>query len=265
MGSVQMRNKYELIELKIIDQEAYIRLNRPQSLNALNSTMIQEFVDCLKALSHNEQVKVVIIQGNESAFSSGGDIKEMLTIRGEEPFAAVMGNINDMMTILYEMPKLTIAAVEGAAAGLGLSIALAADHVICHDKSKLAMNFIGIGLIPDGGGHFFLQRRIGEEKAKKLIWEGKMLTAAEAKQIGLIDETTDDLQAAVKSQLAKWKSKPLLAMIETKNVYTQLHREQLKQTLALETKGQWKMRQTADHQEGIKAFVEKREPQFIGG
>lgn len=260
-----MENKYELIELEVIDQEAYIRLNRPQSLNALNATMIQELVDCLKTISSNDQVKVVILQGNDSDFSSGGDIKEMLTIHGEEPFAAVMENINDMMTILYEMPKLTIAAVEGAAAGLGLSLALAADHIICHDKSKLAMNFIGIGLMPDGGGHFFLQRRIGEEKAKKLIWEGKMLTAEEAKHIGLIDEITDYLQAAVKSRLEKWKRKPLLAMIETKNVYTQLHREQLKQILALETKGQWKMRQTVDHQEGIKAFVEKREPHFIGG
>ncbi|MDQ0174802.1 enoyl-CoA hydratase [Bacillus chungangensis] len=260
-----MRNMYELIELEVIDQEAYIKLNRPQSLNALNSTMIQEIVDCLKTISCNDQVKVVILQGNDNAFSAGGDIKEMLTIQGEEPFAAVMKNINDMMTILYEMPKLTIAAVEGAAAGLGLSLALAADHIICHDKSKLAMNFIGIGLMPDGGGHFFLKRRIGEEKAKKLIWEGKILTAAEAKHIGLIDETTDYLQTAVKNRLEKWKRKPLLAMIETKNVYTQLHREQLRQTLALETKGQWKMRQTVDHQEGIKAFVEKREPHFIGG
>ena len=93
-----------------------------------------------------------------------------------------------LLLLLYSMPKLTISAVYGAAAGLGFSLALATDHIIADKTSKLAMNFIGIGLIPDGGSHFFLEKRLGETKAKQVIWDGKMMNADEALELGLIEE-----------------------------------------------------------------------------
>ncbi|MGV3465102.1 MAG: enoyl-CoA hydratase [Heyndrickxia sp.] len=255
---------YETVVVNVNEDTATVTFNRPDSLNALNSVLIKELNKALQELSLNESIKIVVLKGEGRAFSSGGDIKEMLQLSGKEQFFSVMEQINNLVKTVYTMPKLTIAAVNGAAAGLGLSLALAADYVICQDNSKLAMNFIGIGLVPDGGGHFHLERRIGEEKAKKLIWEGKVLSGQEAQEAGIIDEVVGDVVEAVQKQINLWKTKPMLAMIETKKIFSSLNRDKLTTILELETNAQWKMRQTYDHQEGIKAFVEKRGPQFLG-
>ncbi|MGE8205114.1 enoyl-CoA hydratase [Heyndrickxia sp. NPDC080065] len=255
---------YQSIETELKGNIAYIRFNRPKSLNALNTEMIKELVACLNEIKMNTGIQIVVLQGNETGFSSGGDIKEMLQLAGQEQFFVIMDQINELITTLYTMPKLTIAAINGAAAGLGLSIALATDHIISDINSKFAMNFIGIGLVPDGGGHFLLELRIGENKAKKLIWDGKVLTAKEAYELELIDEVADQVQVALVNKINLWKSKPLAAMIETKQIYVELKRQSLLKAFELEKNAQWKMRQTIDHKEGIKAFVEKRKPNFIG-
>lgn len=255
---------YETVVVNFNEDTATVTFNRPDSLNALNSVLIKELNEALKELSLNEAIKIVVLKGEGRAFSSGGDIKEMPQLSGKDQFFSIMEQINSLVTTVYTMPKLTIAAVNGGAAGLGLSLALVADYVICHEDSKLAMNFIGIGLVPDGGGHFHLERRIGEEKAKKLIWEGKVLNSNEAKKIDIIDEVAKDMNSAVQNQIKAWKTKPILAMIETKKIFTALNNQKLTTILELETNAQWKMRQTYDHEEGIKAFVEKRQPNFLG-
>lgn len=259
-----MNAVYETVIVQMNGNVATVIFNRPDSLNALNMVLIKELNQVLTELSVNETIKIVVLKGEGRAFSSGGDIKEMLQLSGKEQFFNIMEQINNLVTTLYTMPKLTIAAVNGAAAGLGLSLALATDAMICHENSKLAMNFIGIGLVPDGGGHFHLERRIGEEKAKQLIWEGKVLSSMEAKEIGIMDQVVMDLDTALQNQIKNWQGKPLLAMIETKKILTALNRDKLTNILELETKAQWKMRQTYDHQEGINAFVEKRKPDFLG-
>ena len=142
--------------------------------------------------------------------------------------------------------------------------ALATDYIIANASSKLAMNFIGIGLIPDGGGHFFMKLRVGETKAKQLIWEGKPLRAAEALELGLIDEVTEDLTEAVNRKVSEWQKKPLQAMIKTKKIYAEENRVSLIKFLELEKVAQSRMRETADHKEGIQAFLEKRPAQFTG-
>lgn len=259
-----MNGAHETVVVNLSEDTATVTFNRPDSLNALNSVLIKELNEALQELSLNEAVKIVVLKGEGRAFSSGGDIKEMLQLSGKDQFFSIMEQIKSLVTTVYTMPKLTIAAVNGAAAGLGLSLALAADYVICHENSKLAMNFIGIGLVPDGGGHFHLERRIGEEKAKQLIWEGKVLNSHEAQETGIIDEVVEEIDEAVRKQIKMWKTKPMLAMIETKKIFTTFNRDKLTAILKLETNAQWKMRQTYDHQEGIKAFAEKRKPQFLG-
>jgi len=243
---------------------ATVQMNRPESLNALNKEMIKGLTARLKEISLSDDIDIVILTGNDRAFSSGGDIKMMLEPTNESDFLYMMDCVNELVMTIYSLPKISISAISGAAAGLGLSLALATDYILADEKSKLAMNFIGIGLIPDGAAHFFLEQKIGEDKAKQLIWEGKTLTAAEALQIGLIHEVTPNYLEALEAKKQEYLQKPIQAMIKTKKILAEKNRPQLLKIVELEKYAQHKMRQTEDHQEGIRSFIEKRKPEFKG-
>ncbi len=244
---------------------ATVSLNRPEVLNALNKEMLVELNKELKALSLDEEITIIILKGNGNGFCSGGDIKSMFNLGNEKDFYGIMDCINELAMAMYTMPKLTIAAVHGAAAGLGFSLALATDCIIAEQKSKLAMNFIGIGLIPDGGGHFFLERRLGELRAQEVIWEGSVMNAEQASEIGLVDVVAqDNLEDEIRRKVEEWQAKPILSMIRTKKILAETNRPKLLKMLELEKHSQFVMRQTEDHAEGIQAFIEKRKPNFKG-
>lgn len=243
---------------------AIVELNRPEVLNAMDITMLHELNEVLAQVAKSA-AEVVILTGSGRGFSAGGDIKSMLLEVNEDAFSPIMDMITGMMVTLYTMPKLVISAVHGPAAGLGFSFALAADYLVASSSAKFAMNFIGIGLIPDGGGHFFVEKRLGSEKAKQLIWEGKTQLAEEALAAGLIDEVTNqDVLTRAKEIATEWHTKPIRAMIETKVIYAKANLSRLEQILALEKVGQSAMRKSEDHQEGIRAFIEKRPPVYKG-
>jgi 2-(1,2-epoxy-1,2-dihydrophenyl)acetyl-CoA isomerase len=253
------------VNLVVDGRVATVEMNRPEALNALDSELIKGLVSTLKEISESDEIDIVVLTGKGKAFSAGGDIKTMLSNMNEQDFFPIMDWICELVVTLYSMPKLTISAVSGAAAGLGFSLALASDYIIADKTSKLAMNFIGIGLIPDGGAHFFLEKKLGETKAKQIIWDGKMMGAEEAYNVGLIQEIADEgLHEALEARIADWLNRPVQAMIKTKKILAEKNRPQLLKILELEKHGQQKMRETADHQEGIKAFLEKRRPKFIG-
>lgn len=254
----------DVVLVNVNGRVATVRLNRPESLNSLNVELIKGLTTKLKEISITDDIDVVVLTGSERAFSSGGDIKMMLQETNESDFLNVMDSINELVMALYSLPKLTISAVSGSAAGLGLSLALATDYILADEKSKLAMNFIGIGLVPDGGAHFFLEKKLGEDRAKQLIWEGKVMTADEAFQKGLIHEVAPNYLDALNQKLEGYLKKPLQAMIKTKKILVEKNRPQLLKILELEKYAQHKMRQTEDHQEGIRAFLEKRKPHFKG-
>jgi 2-(1,2-epoxy-1,2-dihydrophenyl)acetyl-CoA isomerase len=257
--------KTETVKVSVEGKVATVELNRPESLNALDLEMIRGLAWNLKELCNSDEAEIIVLKGAGRAFSSGGDIKTMLAGSNESDFYGIMESINELVTTLYSMPKLTISAINGAAAGLGFSLAMATDYIMADPDSKLAMNFIGIGLIPDGGGHFFMKKRLGETKAKHHIWEGKPMTAAQALEMGLIDEVIEgDMNEAVANKLDEWQQKPLQAMIKTKKIYAEENRASLLKFLELEKFAQYKMRQTQDHKEGIQAFLEKRKPNFTG-
>jgi 2-(1,2-epoxy-1,2-dihydrophenyl)acetyl-CoA isomerase len=255
---------YETIQCHLAERVAKITLNRPDTLNAINVTMIQELNHCLKELAANEHIQIVVLQGNGKGFSSGGDIKSMLA-SNHLNFDDVMDQISELALRLFTLPKFVIAAIHGAAAGLGFSLALNADRIIAEKDSKFAMNFIGIGLIPDGGGHYLLAQRVGVQKAKEIIWEGRVMPAEDAYLYGLVDELVEgDLQAYVDQYVKQLLRTPLLAKIETKRLMAEWKKDELQHILKREKEGQRKMRQTKDHLEGIQAFLEKRMPQFHG-
>ncbi|WP_027410327.1 enoyl-CoA hydratase [Anoxybacteroides tepidamans] len=252
----------QTVSLAFSENVAVLELNRPDSLNAMDVQMLNELVEVLQQIERSE-ASIVVVRGRGRGFSAGGDIKTMLSVDAPEKFYEVMNTIKQVITTLYTMPKIVVAAIHGPAAGLGLSFALASDYVMATKEARLAMNFIGIGLIPDGGGHFFLAKRVGVVKAKHLIWEGKQMSADEAYKHGIVDFVAEDI-AQIEQKIAEWRAKPLQAMIATKMLYADVTKDELHRVLQLETEAQQKMRQTEDHREGVRAFLEKRKPNFIG-
>ena len=259
---------FETITVERNGRLAIISLNRPQSMNAMDGVMLNELANCFEALQNESTIQVLIIKGSGKVFSAGGDIKAMLGTDGEGSFAVeeIMLDISRMIKAFYSLPMVTIAAVHGAAAGLGFSLALATDIILVEEDSKLAMNFIGIGLIPDGAGHFFMKERLGVPKAQQMIWAGEVLNGSAAKKLGLVDEVVENGTAVEQAgQLAqKLLHSPLVAMIETKKILHTQKQAELSNILEMEAEAQTRMRKTADHLEGIKAFIEKRPANFEG-
>ncbi len=257
---------YETINLEIAERKATLTLNRPQAMNAMDFTMMRELADCFEALHNEKDVQILVIKGEGKVFSAGGDVKMMGASEDFSDFGAVMGDIARLVKAYYTLPMITVAQIHGASAGLGFSLALGSDVIVAEQTSKLAMNFIGIGLIPDGAGHFFMKQRLGTVKAKQMIWEGKVLNGEEALNLGLIDHNVPEGAAstAVDQLVGKLLASPILAMIETKQILHEANLQELDLILHGESKGQVKMRHTKDHLEGIQAFVEKRTPQFTG-
>ena len=257
---------YETITLNRSERQAELVLNRPDALNAMDFTMMRELADCFESLHTQQNIQVLVIRGEGKVFSAGGDIKMMLQSDDFSDFGAIMEHITRLVKAYYTLPMLTIAQVHGAAAGLGLSLALGSDFLFSEENAKVAMNFIGIGLVPDGGGHFFMEQRLGTHKAKQQIWAGKMMTGSEAKKLGLVDEVTPDghVAEAVQQLIQKLLQAPVAAMLQTKQLLHAQHLEQLTNILEAEAVAQTKMRQSKDHLEGIQAFVQKRKPTFTG-
>ena len=257
---------YTTVELKKEGRLARLTLNRPASMNAMDSVMMKELADVFEALKSDVAVQVVLIQGAGLAFSAGGDIKEMIDPESPMDISKVMVDLSRLAKALYSLPQITIAVVHGAAAGLGFSVALGCDYIISEENSKLAMNFIGIGLVPDGAGHFFLKERIGVPEAKKLIWSGKMMNGQEALEKGLVDEMVAEGKSAEHAEIFAHKllASPISAMIATKKILHEKKTQELVSVLEMESEAQMAMRKTADHEEGIRAFVEKRKPTFTG-
>lgn len=257
---------YKTLQLEKEGRLAILTLNRPEAMNSMNEVMMQELAACLEALKVDKSAQVLLVKGEGRAFSAGGDIKAMMDTENPLNIEDAMQYLSRIALALYTLPQITIASVHGAAAGLGLSIVLGCDVVIAEVNSKLAMNFIGIGLVPDGGGHFFLKERVGIPKAKQLMWSGQLLSGKEAQKIGLVDEVSSDgLGYATATSFAqKLLQSPVAAMIASKEILHAGRLEELKSILHKEELAQTAMRKTADHLEGIQAFVEKRKPVFKG-
>lgn len=257
---------FTTIKLEKEERIATLTLNRPEAMNSMNEVMMLELAECLESLKEDTAVQVLLIKGEGRAFSAGGDIKAMIDPEIRFNIEDVMKYVSRIALALYTLPQITIASVHGAAAGIGFSLVLGCDVIIAEENSKLAMNFIGIGLVADGGGHFFLKERLGVSKAKHLIWEGRKLTGNEAKELGLVDELASDGLgwSTATSYAHKLIQSPIAAMIATKEILHAGKVKELELILEKEAVAQIAMRKTADHLEGIEAFVEKRQPAFSG-
>lgn len=182
-----------LITLDVSAGVATLRFNRPEKRNAFSDAMRTEFIEALEYVATDTAIKAVILTGAGSTFCAGGDISGMRQ-RLEAPAGETAFNgwsrqqrVHHAVSLLYQLPKPTIAAVNGSASGLGADTALACDFVMISEEATFAWSYILRGIIPDGGGMYFLPRRVGLPKAKELIFTGKTVRAEEALQLGIAD------------------------------------------------------------------------------
>ncbi len=248
-----------------------ITLNRPDSLNAFNEQMSIELGTALRAAARDEQIRCIVLTGAGRAFCSGQDLAEIKAHydADAEPldFAAhLRKKFNPIVSRLRSIEKPVIASVNGAAAGAGASFALACDLRICARSSYFLMAFVHVGLIPDSGATLTLLQHVGYARAAELCMLGEKLPADQALRWGLVNRVVDDEALAEEtSKLAqRLASLPTRAIGLTKRALQHAWNVTLDDQLEYEAFLQDTAGKSADHREGVVAFLEKRKPQFEG-
>jgi 2-(1,2-epoxy-1,2-dihydrophenyl)acetyl-CoA isomerase len=240
-----------------------ITLNRPDVLNAFNRALHAALLEALKE-ARDPDVRAVVITGAGRGFCAGQDLKEF----GETP------DIGDSLRATYHpnvlairaLEKPVIAAVNGACAGAGLSLACACDIRIAADGAAFVPGFVGIGLIPDAGGTYFIHRLLGAARAFEWMTSNRRLTAAEAHAWGLVSEVVeaDSLAARAAELAALYAALPTKAIGMTKRLFDHAGTARLEEQLEMEAQLQAAAAATEDFREGVAAFAEKRPPSFSG-
>lgn len=254
---------------------ALLTLNRPQKLNALTPRMLwHELPPALREVETDPEVGALVITGAGKGFSSGADVSGLnrsigTDVRTADPaFTSPepWGMRYAFIERLRNLPKPTIAAVNGVAAGAGLSIALACDLRIAGPTARFCSVFIRRGLVPDCGATFFLSRLLGTAKALEMMYTGDIIEAPEAERLGLVNQVVpaEELLGTALALASRIAKGPPVALALTKRiVYHWLERDLLAQ-LEYEAYNQRLCRETEDFKEGVRAFLEKREPEFKG-
>jgi 2-(1,2-epoxy-1,2-dihydrophenyl)acetyl-CoA isomerase len=258
------------------DGVIYLTLNRPDKLNALSDSIISGLLDNLRKAAADDNVGAVVVTGSGRGFCAGGDIGRMRERNenappGDHPSSldqriAGLRRSEEVSLLLHEIPKVTIAAVNGPAAGAGFSICLACDIRIASDQARMGTAFARVGYSGDFGGSYFLTNIVGTAKARELYFTADMLSADEALKEGVVNRVVpaasfaDEVHAFAKRiasgpRIAYSYMKANLNAAAYSDVRTMLDREALGQSLT---------GLTEDHREAVKAFLEKREPKFQG-
>jgi 2-(1,2-epoxy-1,2-dihydrophenyl)acetyl-CoA isomerase len=241
-----------------------LTLNRPDVLNAINGAMHAAFQAGLKEAADPE-VRAVVITGAGRGFCVGQDLAEFREGPGDIA-ERLRSTYHKNVTAIRALEKPVIAAVNGPAAGAGLSLACACDIRIAGESASFVPAFVGIGLVPDSGGSYFIGRLLGGSRAFEWMSQNRKLTAAEAYEWGLVAGVVADdaLQAAAAELAARYAQAPTRAIGMTKRLFDNTATATLDEQLELEAQLQASATQTADFVEGVTAFLEKRPPQFTG-
>ena len=252
---------YQNIIVEARGRIGLVTLNRPQALNALNEALIAELNDALAGFESNPEIGCTVITGSEKAFAAGADVKEMAEKTYVESY---LGKFLEGWTRISETRKPVIAAVSGFCLGGGLELAMMCDFIIASETARFALPEITLGIMPGAGGTQRLPRFIGKAKAMDLILTGRMMDAAEAERCGLVarvvppEKLLDEAMAAA-AKIASY-SQPIVMM--AKETVNRAQETSLAEGARFERRLFLAMFGTEDQKEGMKAFIEKRKPDF---
>jgi 2-(1,2-epoxy-1,2-dihydrophenyl)acetyl-CoA isomerase len=261
---------YEQLIVEVDKGVSTVRMNNPERLNALSAVMTAEMIGVLDGLARDGAVRAIVLTGEGRAFSAGADLAalEQPYLSGQRPKLSPLlrDGYNKLIPLLAETPKPVIAAINGVAAGAGVSLALACDLRIASDAASFTMAFVKIGLIPDAGSSYLLPRTVGMAKALELALLSDRLDAAAAERIGLVTKVTPaaSLMEEAHSLAARLAELPTAAIGLTKRTFMEASRSSLADAMEREADVQDQAAATDDHLEGVLAFLQKRPPQFKG-
>ena len=244
-----------------------LRLNRPEAMNAWNARMRSELAEAMEEVALSE-ARVVIIRGDERAFSAGEDVRGMagLTQGGTKKFRTIARQIHSAFDLMEAIEVPFIAVIEGVAAGGGMELALSCDFRIAGSAARLGLPESNVGLIPGSGGCSRLVRCVGSARAKQIVMLEGVMQAARANELGLLTQLVDAGQEmpAAMTMARKLAAKAPLALGMAKLVINTCADVDLETGRRLERMGQSVLKKSADHAEGAQSFIEKRKPQWTG-
>ena len=260
---------YETVLVERRGGELRITLNRPEAMNAWNKQFGFDLRDAIERAAEDDEVRAVVITGAGRAFSSGADLKAGFdpTPSGRpDVHTALTERYHPIITGIRRMPKPVLAAVNGPAVGIGLSLALAADLVIARESAYFLLAFVNIGLVPDGGSSLFVPTRVGFARASEMAMLGERIGAEQALQWGLVNRVfaNDEFDAEVAALRDRLANGPTRSYAGSKRQLNNWLYARMEEQLELEADIQADMAATGDFAEGVAAFVEKRAAGFRG-
>ena len=246
-----------------------ITMNRPEVINAFNDTMLEELGEAMQAASQDESVRCAVLTGAGRGFGSGQDLRAFAQVdrsHGEGRVSEHLQKYHLVVLTIRNMPKPVIAAVRGVAAGISCNIALSWDLRIAAEDARFIEAFARIGLVPDGGGGYFLPRLIGMAKAMEMAMLAEEISGPEAERLGLVNKCVpvEEFEGATKALAQRLANGPTRAYALIKKLLYTSAESDLQTSLQLEGELQDEAIQTSDHREGVTAFLQKRKANYTG-
>ena len=261
--------EYETINFDVSDGVATVTLNRPDAMNSLSTTMVRELVQAVSTVEQDDAIRALIVTGTGRAFCCGADLKGVLSelLSGDtDGFTGFLGSIQDVFVQIREMPKPTIAALNGLTLAGGLEMAISCDIVLAARSARLGDSHSNFGVLPGGGCGTILPRYIGEKKANLLLFSGDNWSAEEFEKLGFVSTVHDDdaLLGEAKKLASRLVQKSPLVLAKMKEMVEQGAQLNTRSALALESRLLAEHAKSADFLEGLSAFSEKRTPKYTG-